>query len=117
MLRTSLHPRALLCAFGALISLSCASPTLPLPPPNTPDVSFESDSTVKLSSKEGALPEATVIIRNLDTSRPIGEQIEATLADERGNWTKVVKAKRGDILEITQEYRALLSPPTSFEVR
>ena len=107
-----------LAAFGAALALGCVSPTLPLPPPLLPTFSGGSEpDTFKLSSVEGAEPNALIVIVNRNDALPRSKRVTGTLADGRGSWDAIVTAKVGDVLDISQESGALRSPPTPLTVR
>jgi hypothetical protein len=106
---------------GALIAafvIACTSPTLPLPPPTAPIISpgLEPD-TFKLTSVDGAEPNALIVIVNRNDDLPRSKRVSGTIADERGSWDAVVIAKVGDVLDISQESGAARSAGTTVTVR
>lgn len=99
-------------------SLSCLSPTLPLPPPASPIISSGSaPDTFKLTSLNGAQPNALIIIVNRNESLARDKRVSGTIADESGSWDATVIAKVGDSLDITQESGTASSPATTVTVR
>ncbi|MBS2015688.1 MAG: hypothetical protein JST00_22560 [Deltaproteobacteria bacterium] len=110
---------AVIVAAAALVACAaCTSPTLPLPPPALPTISAGSEpSTYRLSSIEGALPNALIVVVNRNESVPREKRVEGTIADERGSWEVVVFASPGDVLEISQESGTSRSSGTSLTVK
>ncbi len=109
--------RAML-ALGASAAFACTSPTLPLPPPAAPTVSVGSEpDTFRLTSAEGALPNALIVIVNRNEALPRFKRVSGTIADERGSWEAIVTAKPGDTLDISQESGTSRSGGTSVTVR
>lgn len=111
--------RAALAAIGAATALfACTSPTLPLPPPALPTISAGTEpSTYRLSSVEGALPNALIVVVNRNEAVPREKRVEGTIADERGSWEVTVFASPGDVLEISQESGTSRSSGTSLTVK
>ncbi len=98
--------------------LGCTSPTLPLPPPATPVISTgSSPDTFRLASIQGAEPNALIVIVNRDEALPRDKRVTGTIADEQGSWDATVIAKRGDVLDISQESGTARSPGTTVTVR
>jgi hypothetical protein len=93
---------------GALI-VACAAPTLPLPPPALPIVESASlpagqgKLSVKLSSVNGALPNAIIQTYDSDANLPDDERVGGAQADENGSWDTTIDAFHGDEIEVTQE--------------
>ena len=107
-----------LAALVASFALACTSPTLPLPPPAAPTFSVGVDAgTFKLSSIDGAEPNAVIIIVNRDETLPRNMRVTGTIADGRGSWDATVVAKVGDVLDIAQESGTTRSPGTTVTVR
>lgn len=108
-------------AFAVAVSgltLGCTSPTLPLPPPSTPLISAGATTgTFKVSSIEGAEPNALIVIVNRNEDLPRNKRVSGTIADERGSWDTEVVAKVGDVLDISQEAGSTRSPSTTVTVR
>ncbi|CAN5836081.1 hypothetical protein BH11MYX4_BH11MYX4_27480 [soil metagenome] len=97
---------------------ACTSPTLPLPPPETPFISSGSEpNTYKLSSVGGSEPNALIIVVNRDEELPPEKRVTGTIADTRGSWNLVVTARAGDVLDVSQESGTTRSPVTTVTVR
>jgi hypothetical protein len=106
-MRFRLLRRALL---GARVGVGCYSPTLPLPPPVTPDVSVTSTGDYRL--KGGALPNAQVFALDSRTLLIDGQQ-----ADGVGLYDFVLhQAQAGDSITLWYEAGTDLSPPMVFEL-
>ncbi|MBX3192432.1 MAG: hypothetical protein KF819_35905 [Labilithrix sp.] len=105
-------------ALAATFAVACTSPTLPLPPPAAPTISAGSTpSTFRLSSVDGALPNALIVIVNRNEELPRNERVSGTIADDRGSWDVEVTAKIGDVLDVSQESGTTRSPSTTVTVR
>ncbi len=103
--------------WGAL-GAGCASPTLPLPPPALPSVLAGSmPGTFRVSSIKGAEPNALVLLINRNTTLKPNERITGTFADEEGSWDVELRASTGDIVEVSQEFGSLRSPPVSVTIK
>jgi len=100
------------------VVLSCASPTLPLPPPAIPTFSDQNVPTgeVKLQSIGGAEPNAIIVIYNLNPNVPLDQRVGGAQANAAGTWDATVTASTGDNLEISQEVGADTSPSTTVVV-
>jgi hypothetical protein len=105
---------ALVCA----VALACTSPTLPLPPPSLPEVtSSNAPGYIHLSSKRGVEPNAVVVIVNQNLNVPNSERVGGAIADSEGSWETDVRASKGDVLDITQEFGSgKQSPPLRMTV-
>jgi hypothetical protein len=102
----------LLCAL-----LACTSPTLPLPPPARPTITAgPTAGVVHLSSPHGAEPNAIIVVINQNLQLSKDERADATIADANGTWEIDVKASKGDVLDITQEFGTDRSAPTRIQV-
>jgi hypothetical protein len=98
-------------AFGVLlVAASCASPTLPLPPPAPPVITPEANGMVHLSSVGGAEPNAIIVIINQDPNVPLDRRVGGAQADGNGTWDADVVANHGDVLQITQQFGKNPSP-------
>jgi hypothetical protein len=98
-----------LCLFAA----SCASPTLPLPPPDEPVFSPSAQiGYIHLHSSGGAEPNAVIVIVNEDTNVPLENRVTGSEADDNGSWDAEVLASKGDVLDVSQEYGDAKSAPT-----
>lgn len=89
--------RAVLTA--SLVLAGCLSPTLPLPPPDSPNISAVNDEGfVTLQGLPGgAEPEALVVALNQRTGNGVIER-----ADKLGQYTIVIAAQVGDTLTLWQ---------------
>ncbi len=109
-----------LLAVGPVVALAlaCASPTLPLPPPEAPTVAPGVDADhVRLSVPcGGAETNALIVIVNTNTSVPNDEAVSGSRADGCGAWDATVYAHAGDYLSITQEFGTTRSQPTTIQV-
>jgi len=107
------------CVVGIVAtSLSCVSPTLPLPPPAAPIISTGSEpDTFRLTSINGALPNALIVVVNRNEALARDKRVSGTIADANGSWDATVIAKVGDALDISQESGTTSSPPTTVTVR
>lgn len=107
--------------FGALVAalaLGCTSPTLPLPPPASPSISVgTSPDTFRLTSVQGAEPNALIVVVNRDETLARDKRVTGTIADDVGSWDATVVAKVGDVLDISQESGTARSAGTTVTVR
>ena len=107
-----------LAAIVATLVIGCVSPTLPLPPPAVPLISTGSEpDTFKLSSIDGAEPNALIVIVNRNDALPRNMRVTGTIADARGSWDAIVHAKVGDVLDVSQESGSSRSAGTTVTVR
>jgi hypothetical protein len=103
---------------GFTCIVACASPTLPLPPPDAPVISAGLTSdTVRLTADRGALPDAIIVVFNTNPAVERGKRVTGTQAGPDGSWTTVVPARPGECLQITQIVSADTSPPVIVCVR
>jgi hypothetical protein len=88
-----------LACLAVLLVGGCLSPTLPLPPPNRPEVEQLSQALVQV---RGRVPEpaAPVLALNTNSGRYAGDT-----ADDRGEFEFEIAARRGDVLELWYEAR------------
>jgi len=102
---------------GAL-AFACASPTLPLPPPEDPTIGPGPDADhVKLSVPcEGADPGALIVIVNTSATVPGDEAVSGALVSSCGSWDATAYAHSGDFLDITQEIGTERSQPLVIQV-
>jgi hypothetical protein len=99
------------------LALSCASPTLPVPPPLLPTMSASSTpGKVHLASDRGAEANALVIIYNRNPAVPRDQRVSGAQADDFGSWDAEVFASPGDFLDITQEFGTSRSAPVTAQV-
>ena len=108
-------------AFGVAallaVATSCASPTLPLPPPALPSVAAStSPGKYRLTSARGAEPNAIIIIFNRNPSVPLDERVSGAQADGAGTWDAEVIASPGDYLDVRQEFGTTRSAPVTVQV-
>ncbi len=94
----------------AAVATACATPTLPLPPPDAltispPDV----DGIVTVTGE--VLPDAYVYCLNLDTEMGVFLR-----ADDTGMFTIRIPAESGQYLSVWQEARAQRGPPADIRV-
>ncbi len=107
---------AMLLALCAVVASACNSPTLPLPPPSTPGAEKVDDTHVKLSSEHGVEANAIVIIYNHNPNVSLSDRVEGAQADDGGSWSKVIVAKPGDVIDISQQFGTTNSSTTTFEI-
>jgi hypothetical protein len=102
----------------AALALACASPTLPLPPPETPTVSpgLDADHVILTVACGGAEAGALIVIVNTNTSVPGDEAVSGSLVSDCGGWDATVFAHNGDYLDITQEIGTEQSQPVVLQV-
>jgi len=103
--------RALAALPFVMLVLACASPTLPLPPPETPTIGPGPDANhVQLSDPcGGADNDAVIIVVNANPNVSNANAVSGTRADGCGAWQVAVYAHKGDVLEVTQQSGANLS--------
>jgi hypothetical protein len=100
--------------------VACASPTLPLPPPEAPMQTSGVDADhIKLSAGcGGAQASADIFIINQTLETTARDQaVSGSIADACGAWDASVLAHTGDVLAISQEAGTLGSDPTIYTVR
>ena len=115
---TKLLMRRLLLALGASIALACTSPTLPLPPPAAPSIVTGTEpNTFRLTSENGAQPNALIIVVNRNESLTREERVNGTIADDQGTWEVTVKGAVGDFVDIAQESNSARSASTTVQLR
>jgi hypothetical protein len=109
-----------LLAVGVAMALvaACASPTLPLPPPEEPVLGAGPDADhVKLTvACGGADPQALIVIVNTNPTVPGDLAVSGALVDSCGGWDATVYAHNGDSLDITQQIGTEESQPLLFQV-
>ena len=106
-----MHRRALLwfVAFGALATASCLSPTLPLPPPEPPElVHLKADGGWDISGT--CLAGSLVTIFNEQT----GKGVVVEDRDNNGNYRIDIDGTACDLLWIAQDLGSESSARTSF---
>ena len=102
--------RALLLTLGIVVT-SCLSPTLPLPPPNRPNVDGP-DSTGNVTLSGNVVPGATVYANNLDTGNSAGQKTDP----QSGAYRFKIGASIGDQLEFFYIYDSVTSEHTFFTI-
>ncbi|HEY3819000.1 MAG TPA: hypothetical protein VGL81_17645 [Polyangiaceae bacterium] len=102
---------------GALVC-ACASPTLPLPPPEDPTIGPGPDADhITLSVPcGGADPAALIVIVNENPAVPDNEAVSGAVVSNCGSWDATTYAHSGDVLDITQEVGTVRSQPLVFQV-
>jgi len=106
-------------AVGLLpLGLACASPTLPLPPPELPTIEEGTDADhIRLVAGCGAVEgNALVVVLNTNPAVPGDEQVSGAVASACGAWDTETFAHSGDVLDITQEFGTIASTPTIVQV-
>ena len=100
-----------------LVVPGCASPTLPLPPPEIPSVGMGSDANHVLLTATcgGAESEAQIIVYN--QSAPTLEQQRGGYATACGSWQVEIWAHKGDTLSISQVAGGEISQTATMQVR
>jgi hypothetical protein len=89
-----------------LVAVACESPTLPLPPPATPEMyaGVDADHIDLVSGCGGAEDDAYVETINLNPTVPSGQDVGGARALDCGSWSTSVYAHVGDVLSITQQF-------------
>jgi hypothetical protein len=101
------------------VAVACVSPTLPLPPPATPDIGAGVDSAhIALSSPCGGVEDsAEVVVTNTNPTVNMNDAVGGAIATACGAWGPTqVYAHSGDVLTITQQYANQLSAPVFVQV-
>jgi len=112
-----LRRAAIVSSALCVCAASCASPTLPLPPPEEPVFSPSTEAGhVHLHSSGGAEPNAIIVIVNENTAVPLEQRVTGTEADDTGTWDAEVVATTGDVLDISEEDGDVKSAPTQVMV-
>jgi hypothetical protein len=107
----------LACAAFAALGIGCASPTLPLPPPEIPSVAHVDADHVRLSSPcGGAADDAIVVVWNTNSNVPGDLAVGGAVASACGAWDTLIYAHPGDYLNVFQEVGNETSPPTTVQV-
>jgi hypothetical protein len=106
-------------ALAMLLGLACASPTLPLPPPELPTqtVGVDADHIVLSADCGGAEANAIILIVNENPTLRGDQAVSGSIASACGKWDAVVYAHMGDRLDIVQQAFNLTSPDTFYLVR
>lgn len=103
--------------FYVLVTLvvACASPTLPLPPPEIPTMTNGSTAGTIHLSGANAEPGALVVVLN-DNAGPVNRGVESDVIAD-GTWSANIVAKNGDVLTITQQFGRTVSTPLKLTVK
>jgi hypothetical protein len=104
--RLSLPLAAIVCV------VACASPTLPLPPPEAPTVAAGPDADhVRLEAACGSAEvSAIIVVFNTNPAVPGDQAVTGSVANSCGAWdVPSALAHKGDVLDITQQFGALVS--------
>jgi len=101
-----------------VLVLACASPTLPLPPPELPHVGMgaDADHVLLTATCGGAEGGATIIILNVSGSAPANDPGGLAVATSCGSWQAAVWAHKGDELTIYQDVGGQSSQTTTMQV-
>ncbi len=106
-------------AAGLVSFVACASPTLPLPPPDAPTILPGADADhIELEGACGtAEPSAVIVVINSNAPNELA--VSGTIADSTcGSWTVPnVYAHNGDVLNITQQFESAVSSELTLRVR
>jgi hypothetical protein len=104
-----------ICAFA----VACASPTLPLPPPDAPTLERGTDvDHVKLVvGCGGAEPNAIIVVFNTNPNVSGDLAVSGARASGCGAWDVLAYAHPGDVLDITQVFGDVRSLPVTVLVR
>lgn len=98
------------------LAFGCASPTLPLPPPEAPTQEVADTDHIKLVAACGAAEsDATIVVENQHA--PADQAIGGAIASDCGSWDATVYAHSGDALTIIQIIGSTSSLPTVVQVR
>jgi hypothetical protein len=110
---------AKLLALPLLLALACASPTLPLPPPELPTQTIGVDADhITLSAGCGGVESgAVVVIINENPDLAGDKAVSGTIASSCGQWDASVFAHSGDLLQVNQLSGTETSPDTLVKVR
>jgi hypothetical protein len=101
----------------AVVVSACASPTLPLPPPEAPvqSAGIDADHVTLTASCGGAQGDAVIVV--LNQNAPPDKAIGGAIASDCGSWDSSVYAHSGDVLSITQDSGGETSPSAVYVVR
>ncbi len=102
-----------------VLGSACASPTLPLTPPEAPTVESGTDADhIKLvAGCGGAESDAVIVIVNENPAVAGDLAVSGALASDCGGWDALVYAHSGDVLSVTQEVGTLGSTPETVQVQ
>ena len=109
--------RSILARTALVALVACASPTLPLPPPDAPLVSAGvRPGTVHLVGAN-AQANAEILIRNMNDAVPRDHQLGGSIVNPDGTWDADVYGGNGDVLNITQQVGNDISPPAIVTIK
>lgn len=102
----------------ASAAAACVSPTLPLPPPETPVVlpGVEEGRYVLQGGPGAALPDAIVVAINGNPSLDRTKRVTGTQAQTDGSWRMEIYASPGDTIDVTQERSDERSAPVTVRI-
>jgi hypothetical protein len=110
-----------LLAVGPFLALAvaCASPTLPLPPPEQPVLGpgADADHITLTVACGGAEAGALIVIVNTNTTVPGDQAVSGAIVNSCGGWDATPYAHNGDYLDITQEIGTEVSQPLVLQVQ
>jgi hypothetical protein len=98
--------RSLLLA--GLVALGCYAPTLPLPPPQKPEITLTESGNFRL--RGGIVPDAQIFALNERTGAIDGEQVGRTGVYD----FELQAARSGDLMQLWYQAGTDLSPTTVF---
>jgi hypothetical protein len=98
--------------FGVLVALvvACASPTLPLPPPQDPTLTNSGNGMYHLHGAPGSAEAGALILVINDFAGPTDRGVISAVNND-GSWDADIAGKKGDVLTITQEFGNTKSTP------
>jgi hypothetical protein len=100
--------RFLLCA--GILAIGCYAPTLPLPPPQKPEITMTESGNFRLTG--GIVPDAQVFAMNERTGAIDGQQVgKSGLYD-----FELEAAEGGDLIQLWYQAGTDLSPTTVFSL-
>ena len=109
--------RPLAASSVAVLALACTSPTLPLPPPEVPTITFGPDADHVTLKATCNYPEHNNDIFIINESATNDKRGSIATADDCGAWQTIVYAHRGDWLSITYVSDGQMSLPTVIPVK
>jgi hypothetical protein len=104
--------RPLAASSAAVLALACASPTLPLPPPETPTITLGPDADHVTLTATCNYPEHNTDIYIVNENAPNDKRGGIATADDCGAWHAIVYAHPRDPISITYILNGEMSLPT-----
>lgn len=105
-------PRRLVATGSIALLVACASPTLPLPPPQDVSVVRVDSTHVALSATCNSAPPDVVLTILNDSFKDPTQAGAVAVSDTCGAWAaENVLASHGDVLTITYEQGSQISQP------